>query len=83
MTLSRKRQKDLKTKKKEIKEERDELRSLNDLKNYFDDNGETFHFSKDKAIYQEGNNSNYIYLIMKRRLNGAHYPRSLYQTCRG
>ena len=56
--------KDIREYKEEIKEERDELRSLNDLKNYFDDNGETFHFSKDKAIYQEGNNSNYIYLII-------------------
>jgi CheY-like chemotaxis protein len=45
-------------------EEKESLRSLNDLKNYFDDNGETFHFSKDKIIYEEGNNSNYIYLII-------------------
>jgi CheY-like chemotaxis protein/CRP-like cAMP-binding protein len=50
--------------KEEIKEEKEEIRSLNDLKNYFDDNGETFRFSKDKTIYQEGNNSNYIYLII-------------------
>ena len=54
--------------KEEIKEEKEEIRSLNDLKNYFDDNGETFHFSKDKTIYQEGNNSNYIYLIISGRI---------------
>lgn len=45
-------------------EEEEEIRSLNDLKNYFDDNGETFHFPKDTIIYKEGNNSNYIYLII-------------------
>ena len=43
----------------------DELRSLNDLKNFFDDNGEIFDFSKDEHIYIEGKNSNYIYLITK------------------
>jgi CheY-like chemotaxis protein len=60
--------KDLREKKEEKKveeiEEKESLRSLNDLKNYFDDNGETFLFSKDKIIYEEGNNSNYIYLII-------------------
>ncbi|WP_298878100.1 response regulator [uncultured Polaribacter sp.] len=45
-------------------EEEEEIRSLNDLKNYFDDNGETFYFPKDTIIYKEGNNSNYIYLII-------------------
>lgn len=43
----------------------DELRSLNDLKNFFDDNGDIFEFSKDEDIYIEGKNSNYIYLITK------------------
>jgi CheY-like chemotaxis protein/CRP-like cAMP-binding protein len=43
----------------------DELRSLNDLKNFFDDNGDIFEFSKDEHIYTEGKNSNYIYLITK------------------
>jgi len=47
-----------------IKEEVEEdIRSLNDLKNYFEDNGETFIYPKDASIYKEGNNSNYIYLI--------------------
>ena len=41
----------------------DELKTLNDLKNFFDDNGKTFHFSKGEIIYEEGNNSNYVYLI--------------------
>ena len=42
-----------------------ELRTLNDLKNFLDDNGKIFSFSKDEIIYKEGNNSNYIYLINK------------------
>ncbi|MCG1035163.1 response regulator [Polaribacter sargassicola] len=46
------------------KEDTEQIRNLNDLKNYFDDNGETFHFLKDTIIYEEGNNSNYIYLII-------------------
>lgn len=42
-----------------------ELRSLNDLKNFFDDNGEEFYFSEGEMIYNEGRNSNYIYLVNK------------------
>jgi CheY-like chemotaxis protein len=53
--------------KKQTKEElaaaAGEIRSLNDLKKYFEDNGEFFRFSKESFIYKEGNNSNYIYLI--------------------
>ncbi|SDS58048.1 cAMP-binding domain of CRP or a regulatory subunit of cAMP-dependent protein kinases [Polaribacter sp. KT25b] len=59
--------KDLREKKEEKKvviEEKESIRNLNDLKNYFDDNGEIFHFAKNQIIYQEGNNSNYIYLII-------------------
>ena len=52
------------TKEEVKKEEKDEIRSLNDLKNYFDDHGDTFHISKESIIYREGNNSNYIYLII-------------------
>ncbi len=58
--------KDIREKKEEKveeKEEKDDLRSLNDLKNYFEDNGESFHFSKDSILYEEGSNSNYIFLI--------------------
>ena len=42
-----------------------ELRTLNDLKIFFDNNGEEFSFSKGDLIYNEGANSNYIYLINK------------------
>lgn len=43
----------------------DQLRDLNDLKNFFDDNGEVLNYAKDDTIYIEGQNSNYIYLITK------------------
>lgn len=43
----------------------DELRTLSDLKNFFDDNGTVFNYSKDDIIYKEGHNSNYIYLVLK------------------
>ncbi len=43
----------------------DEIRTLNDLKNFFDDNGKTFNFSIGDIIYEEGNNSNFIFLIRK------------------
>ena len=55
--------KDIREKKVKKVEEEEDIRSLNDLKNYFEDNGESFHFSKETTIYKEGNNSNYIYLI--------------------
>ncbi|WP_298759219.1 response regulator [uncultured Psychroserpens sp.] len=42
-----------------------ELKSLNDLKNYFDDHGTAFTFEKDAIIYREGDHSNYIFLITK------------------
>lgn len=42
-----------------------ELRTLNDLKNFFDDNGQTFVYKKDATIYENGDNSNFIYLIIK------------------
>lgn len=45
--------------------ESDELRTLNDLKNFFDDNGITLKFAAGEVIYEEGQNSNYIYLISK------------------
>jgi CheY-like chemotaxis protein len=43
----------------------DELHSLNDLKNFFDDYGKSFSYQKDDIIYREGHHSNYIYLIAK------------------
>lgn len=50
-----------------IQEEKSEseLRSLNDLKNFFDDNGVSFVFKDEEVIYNEGDNSNYIFLIIK------------------
>ena len=41
------------------------IRSLNELKNFFDDNGAISEFGKGESIYKEGNRSNYIYLILK------------------
>ena len=43
----------------------DELRTLNDLKNFFDDNGTSIKLSSGEIIYEEGQNSNNIYLILK------------------
>ena len=45
--------------------EKDELISLNDLKNYFDDYGTEFSFDKDEIIYRDGDHSNFIYLVSK------------------
>ncbi|WP_372756718.1 response regulator [Mariniflexile sp.] len=41
----------------------DEIRTLNDLKNFFDDNGKEVFFNSGETIYEEGQNSNNIYLI--------------------
>jgi DNA-binding response OmpR family regulator len=43
----------------------DEIKTLNDLKNFFDDNGETLEFQAGEAIYKEGQNSNHIFLVIK------------------
>ncbi|NNC50544.1 MAG: response regulator [Flaviramulus sp.] len=43
----------------------DELRTLNDLKLFFDKNGTVLNYSKNETIYKEGQNSNFIYLINK------------------
>ena len=43
----------------------EELKSLKDLKGFFNDNGELFEFKEGELIYSEGSNSNYIYLIKK------------------
>ncbi|MFX0557902.1 response regulator [Maribacter sp. CXY002] len=42
-----------------------EMRTLNELKNFFDDNGEFYSFEQGKTIYHEGSRSNTIYLILK------------------
>lgn len=50
----------------EIPESREnELRDLNELKNFFDDNGEMISFEKGEVIYEEGQHSNKVYLILK------------------
>ncbi|WP_100612615.1 response regulator [Confluentibacter lentus] len=57
--------KDRTNEEKQSESDEEELRTLNDLKNFFDDNGETLSFSEGEVIYDEGQNSNYIYLISK------------------
>ncbi|SNR32753.1 response regulator [Lutibacter flavus] len=42
-----------------------EIKTLDQLKNYFTDNVEEFTFNPGEIIYYEGDNSNYIYLIYK------------------
>jgi len=56
--------KDLKTKTNNvlIKNE-DEIQTLNDLKNFLDNHGTGFSCEKDTVVYNEGDHSNYIYLI--------------------
>lgn len=49
----------------EAKKEKEELKTLNDLKIFFDDNGKTFSYNIDEKIYEEGGNSNYVFLIAK------------------
>ncbi|MFI1745500.1 response regulator [Thalassobellus sediminis] len=41
------------------------IRTLNDLKNFFDDNGKVVEYTQGDIVYEEGQNSNYIYLISK------------------
>lgn len=43
----------------------DQIRSLNELKNFFDDTGALVTYKKGEIIYKEGDNSNHIYLILK------------------
>ena len=43
----------------------DQIRTLNELKNFFDDNGEPTSFMQGSSIYQEGTYSHKIYLILK------------------
>lgn len=45
--------------------EEEELRNLNELKNFFDDHGEELSFKKGEVIYQEGSRSYRIYLITR------------------
>lgn len=43
----------------------DEMRTLHELKNFFDDNGETVSFGPGDTVYHEGMHSHKIYLILK------------------
>lgn len=57
--------KDINDRQDETDFQEDEIRTLNDLKNFFDDNGDVITYFKGKEIYTEGQNSNNIYLITK------------------
>ena len=46
-------------------EDQQELRNLNELKNFFDDHGEIYSFKNGETIYNEGDHSNKIYLSLK------------------
>jgi len=48
-----------------VETEENEIRTLNDFKNYINDNGDAFKYNKDDIIHNEGDHSNYIYLITK------------------
>ncbi|CAL2108803.1 CRP-like cAMP-binding protein [Tenacibaculum sp. 190524A02b] len=61
--------KDRRTKVKEASPSENTLRGLNDLKNFLDDNGTFFTFKNEEVIYNEGDNSNYIFLILKGAVN--------------
>lgn len=43
----------------------DQLRSLNELKNFFDDNGEEYSYKNGDMLYKEGARSFRIYLVLK------------------
>ena len=43
----------------------DEMRTLHELKNFFDDNGEIVNFEQGEMVYQEGMHSHKIFLILK------------------
>lgn len=47
------------------KDSGDELRSLHELKNFFDDYGELKNYKRGELIYKEGDHSNNVYLILK------------------
>ncbi len=42
-----------------------EMRTIHELKNFFDDNGELSNFKQGEIIYEEGARSNKIYLVLK------------------
>ncbi|MEE1964276.1 response regulator [Allomuricauda taeanensis] len=46
------------------KKKENDIRSLNELKNFFDDNGQSFSYKKDETIYSIGDHSNMVHLIL-------------------
>ncbi|RAV29050.1 response regulator [Sinomicrobium soli] len=44
-------------------EQEEDIRNINELKNFFTDEGEYLSFKEGEVIYAEGNHSNYIYLV--------------------
>ncbi|WP_108425830.1 response regulator [Flagellimonas amoyensis] len=46
------------------KKKENDIRSLNELKNFFDDNGQSFSYKKDETIYSIGDHSNMVFLIL-------------------
>ncbi|WP_299325614.1 response regulator [uncultured Maribacter sp.] len=42
-----------------------EMRTIHELKNFFDDNGEIIHIKQGEKIYEESSRSNKIYLVLK------------------
>ncbi|MCT8340628.1 response regulator [Flavobacteriaceae bacterium TK19130] len=51
--------------KKEEKEESEDVRNLNELKNFFDDYGTVSTFEKGEAIYRKGQYATMVFLILK------------------
>ena len=49
----------------EMLDDDETLRNLNELKNFFDDHGTIMSLKKGDIVYQEGDHSNFIYLILK------------------
>jgi CheY-like chemotaxis protein len=43
----------------------DEMRTLNELKNFFDDNGELENYREGQTIFEQGTHSHKLYLILK------------------
>jgi DNA-binding response OmpR family regulator len=50
---------------KNRKSSEQQIRTLNELKNFFDDYGEIENFKEEEVIYREGRRSNKLYLILK------------------
>lgn len=54
-----------KTIQQEIPEQEDDVRNLNQLKNFFCDEGEETTYKRGEMVYDRGDRSNYIYLVLK------------------